>query len=64
MDRTTFDRLFDMTGRTAIVTGGTRGIGLAMAEGFILAGANVESTLLTTANNYASDVGGIVDEER
>ena len=28
----------------------------------ILAGANVESTLLTTANNYASDVGGIVDD--
>lgn len=41
MDRNAFDRLFDMSARTVIVTGGTRGIGLAMAEGFVLAGANV-----------------------
>ncbi|WP_370333152.1 SDR family NAD(P)-dependent oxidoreductase [Mycolicibacterium hippocampi] len=41
MDRSSFNRLFDMTGRTVIVTGGTRGIGLALAQGYVLAGARV-----------------------
>ena len=32
MDRKAFDRLFDLTDRTVIVTGGTSGIGPALAE--------------------------------
>lgn len=39
----TFDvhGLFDLSGRVAIVTGGSRGLGLAMARGFVAAGAKV-----------------------
>jgi NAD(P)-dependent dehydrogenase (short-subunit alcohol dehydrogenase family) len=33
--------LFDLTGKTAVVTGGTRGIGLMMARGLLEAGARV-----------------------
>jgi NAD(P)-dependent dehydrogenase (short-subunit alcohol dehydrogenase family) len=33
--------LFDMSGRVVIVTGGTRGIGRALAEGYVSAGARV-----------------------
>ncbi|WP_344017864.1 SDR family oxidoreductase [Pseudonocardia kongjuensis] len=33
--------LFDVTGRTALVTGGTSGIGLMIAEGLLAAGARV-----------------------
>ena len=35
----TINELFDLTGRVAIVTGGSRGLGQEMAEGLAEAGA-------------------------
>ena len=35
------DSLFSVDGKVAVVTGGSRGIGLMIAEGLVLAGATV-----------------------
>ena len=37
----THAELFDLTGKSALVTGGTRGIGMMMARGLLQAGARV-----------------------
>jgi len=41
MNRDEVLNVFDLTNRTAIITGGSRGIGLAIAQGFAAMGANV-----------------------
>ncbi|GJF08728.1 oxidoreductase [Mycolicibacterium cyprinidarum] len=63
MDRSKFDRLFDMKDRTVIVTGGTRGIGLSLAQGYVLAGARVvvasrKADACERAARHLRDMGG------
>jgi NAD(P)-dependent dehydrogenase (short-subunit alcohol dehydrogenase family) len=41
MNKQRFRDLFDMSGRVVVVTGGTRGIGRTLAEGYVHAGAKV-----------------------
>ncbi|MGW0040254.1 SDR family NAD(P)-dependent oxidoreductase [Rhodococcus sp. NPDC003348] len=63
MNRTKLDSLFDLKGRTAIVTGGTRGIGLSIAEAYSVSGANVvvasrKPDACTTVANHLNKLGG------
>jgi 3-oxoacyl-[acyl-carrier protein] reductase len=45
--------MYDFKGQTVIITGGTRGIGKAIAEGFLKAGAKV---IVTYSTNEAAAV--------
>ena len=60
-------KLFDLTGRTALVTGASRGLGRAMAEGFAEAGAaivlnDVHAARLATAVAEMREAGHQVHE--
>ncbi len=44
MDTQQLERLFSVQGKTVLITGGSSGIGLMMAEGFVRAGARVYIT--------------------
>ncbi len=46
--------LFDLTGRTAIITGGNGGLGLAMARGLAKAGANIAIWARNAEKNAAA----------
>ncbi|MFG0331919.1 MAG: SDR family NAD(P)-dependent oxidoreductase [Maioricimonas sp. JB049] len=57
-------RQFDLSGRVAVITGGSKGLGAAMAEGLASAGASLLLTsrhrdeVQATARQIASDYGG------
>lgn len=56
--------LFDLTGRVAIITGGSKGLGLAIAQGYAAAGASVvlvsrtESEAVAAAKSIEQEYGG------
>lgn len=60
--------LFDLSGRTALITGGSKGIGNAIARGFAMAGAELflcgrtEETLTHAANSIRQEHGARVEQ--
>ena len=51
------NRLFDLTGKSALITGGSRGLGKAMARAFAEAGADV-----LICSRHAEELGPAADE--
>jgi 2-deoxy-D-gluconate 3-dehydrogenase len=60
--------IFDLTGRTALVTGGARGLGRGMTEGLLAAGADVitaqRGTIPDDLQRYASELDRTVTAVR
>ena len=62
-------KLFDLTGRTALITGSSRGLGRAMAEGLAEAGAAIvlngaDAGRLADAATAMRGAGHVVHEAR
>ena len=60
----THAELFDLSGKYALVTGGTRGIGMMMARGLLQAGARVvissrKADACSTAEKQLSEFGDV-----
>lgn len=62
MKRTSIQNLFDLRGKTALVTGSKRGLGRAMAVGLAQAGADIIGVSATQETN-GSEIQDLVEQE-